>query len=74
MTATMSTKGQIVIPQTIREALELKPGDDFEVIRRRDEVILRRIGSRPRRRLSEHLGALPGIEIPHWDEPLFPGT
>lgn len=74
MTATMSTKGQVVIPQTIREALELKPGDDFEVIRRRDEVILRRIGSRPRRRLSEHLGALRGIEIPHWDEPLFPGA
>lgn len=74
MTATMSTKGQIVIPRAIREELELKPGDDFEVVRRQDEVVLRRIGDRPRRKLSEHLRSLRGIEIPRWDEPLFPGA
>lgn len=74
MTATMSTKGQVVIPRAIREQLELKPGDDFEVVRRQDEVVLRRIGERPRRKLSEHLKAQRGIEIPQWDEPLFPGA
>jgi AbrB family looped-hinge helix DNA binding protein len=74
MTATMSTKGQVVIPRAIREELELKPGDDFEVVRRLDEVVLRRIGSRPRRKLSEHLQSLRGIEIPRWDERLFPGA
>lgn len=70
----MSTKGQVVIPRAIREELKLKPGDDFEVVRRQDEVVLRRIGTRPRRKLTEHLKALRGIEIPHWDEPLFPGA
>jgi AbrB family looped-hinge helix DNA binding protein len=70
----MSTKEEIVIPRAIREALDLKPGDDFEVIRRQDEVVLHRIGARPRRRLSKHLNALRGIEIPQWDEPLFQGT
>lgn len=74
MTATMSTKGQIVIPRAIRDELDLKPGDDFEVVRRKEEVVLRRIRGRPRRRLSEHLGALKGIEVPEWDEPLFPGA
>lgn len=74
MTATLSTKGQIVIPRVIREELALRPGDDFEVVRRQDEVVLRRIRARPRRRLSEHLAALRGIEIPAWDEPLFPGA
>ncbi len=74
MTATMSTKGQVVIPRAIREELELKPGDDFEVVRRQDEVVLRRIGNRPRRKLSEHLKSLRGIAIPRWDEPLFPGA
>ena len=74
MTATMSTKGQVVIPRVIREELELKPGDDFEVVRRQDEVVLRRIGARPRRKLSEHLRALRGVEVPKWEEPLFPGA
>ena len=74
MTATMGTKGQIVIPRAIRDELDLKAGDDFEVVRRKEEVVLRRIRGRPSRRLSEHLGAMKGIEIPEWDEPLFPSA
>jgi len=74
MTATMSTKGQVVIPRVIREELALKPGDDFDVVRRQDAVVLRRIRPRPRRRLSEYLRSLRGIEVPGWDEPLFPGA
>jgi AbrB family looped-hinge helix DNA binding protein len=74
MTATISTRGQVVIPRTIREELELRPGDDLEVVRRQNEVVLRRVGSRPRRKLSAHLKALGGVEIPRWDKPLFPGA
>jgi AbrB family looped-hinge helix DNA binding protein len=74
MTATMSTKGQIVIPLAILDELDLQPGDDFEIFRRKEEVVLRRVRGRSRRRLSERLGALRGIEVPDWDDRLFPGA
>lgn len=40
-TTTMSTKGQIVIPEEIREQLGLQPGTQFVVIAERDVVILK---------------------------------
>ena len=40
---TMMSRGQIVIPQSVREALHLGEGVKFVVVGDRDEVILKRI-------------------------------
>jgi looped-hinge helix DNA binding domain, AbrB family len=39
----MSSKGQIVIPETIRKQLNLKPGAQFVVVGEDDVVILKAI-------------------------------
>jgi AbrB family looped-hinge helix DNA binding protein len=40
-TTTMSTKGQVVIPEEIREQLGLEPGTQFIVVAERDVVVLK---------------------------------
>lgn len=40
----MSTKGQVVIPGDIRQALALTPGTKFVIVGEGDTVILKRIG------------------------------
>lgn len=42
-TTKMSSKGQVVIPEDIREQLHLKEGDQFVVIGQGDAVILKAI-------------------------------
>ncbi len=42
-TTKMSSKGQVVIPEEIRDALGLAPGAQFVVVGRDDVVILKRI-------------------------------
>ena len=66
MTTVLSQKGQIVLPNALREQLELRPGDDFEVGVEDDGLItLRRISRPPNSGLVDHLLACPGaLEIP----------
>lgn len=45
MIARMSSKGQLVIPKKIREALNLKPGTEFEVELLEGQVLLRPVMS-----------------------------
>jgi len=40
-TTRLSSKGQVVIPEVIRDRLGLKPGDQFVVLGDRDVVILK---------------------------------
>jgi AbrB family looped-hinge helix DNA binding protein len=40
-TTTMSSKGQVVIPEEIRDRLKLSAGDRFVVLAERDVVILK---------------------------------
>lgn len=42
-TTKMSSKGQVVIPEEIRQALALGPGSQFVVVGQDDVVILKRI-------------------------------
>jgi len=39
----LSSKGQIVIPQAIREDMGLKPGTPFAVIEQKDAILLKKI-------------------------------
>ncbi|MBI2937302.1 MAG: AbrB/MazE/SpoVT family DNA-binding domain-containing protein [Thaumarchaeota archaeon] len=40
---TISEKGQVVIPQSLRKALKIKPGTKFVVFGRGDTVIMKRL-------------------------------
>lgn len=42
-TTKMSSKGQVVIPESIRKALKLEPGTQFIVVAEEDVVILKTI-------------------------------
>ena len=44
-TTRMSSKGQVVIPESIRRALKLEPGTQFIVVAEDDVVILKTITS-----------------------------
>ena len=44
-TTTLASRGQTTIPKSIREALQLRPGDRVEFILEGDQVVLRRAGA-----------------------------
>ena len=61
LTAKVSTKGQIVLPQKLREKRNVHPGDSFEFIEgdEPDVIIMRRINRRPNDGLVDALLACP---------------
>ena len=66
MTTILSQKGQIVLPASIREKLDLAPGDDFEVrIEEENTITLRRISRPANKGLADLLAACPApFEVP----------
>ena len=54
-TVKMSSKGQIVIPQGIREEIHAKEGSIFAVVSNKDTVILKKIGVPDKEELIENL-------------------
>jgi AbrB family looped-hinge helix DNA binding protein len=60
MTTTLSERGQLVIPKSVRDRLSLHPGDDFDVqVEGSDVVRLKRISRRPKPGLGKHLLSCP---------------
>ncbi len=57
-TVKMSSKGQIVIPQDIREEIEADEGTVFAVTGSRDTVILKKIGTPSKEELIKQLGII----------------
>ena len=55
---TVSPKYQVVIPQAVREAMKIKPGQKMQVIQYGDHIML--IPVRP---IREARGSLEGIEL-----------
>jgi AbrB family looped-hinge helix DNA binding protein len=58
-TGTVTSKGQITIPKTIREALDIRPGDQMFFLVEGKRAILTPVRSRP---LNELYGALPATK------------
>jgi AbrB family looped-hinge helix DNA binding protein len=60
MSTVLSKKGQIVLPNAVREQMHLKPGQDFEVVVDDEDTILLSPDSRPPNQgLGDHLLACP---------------
>lgn len=57
-TTKMSSRGQIVIPQDIREELNAKEGTMFAVIGSKDTIVLKKIGTPSKHILIKELEAI----------------
>ena len=57
-TTRLSTKGQIILPKTIRTSRAWGPGTEFTVEETRDGVLLRPAGSFPEATLDQVAGCL----------------
>lgn len=67
LTARMSTKGQIVLPQKLRERNRVRPGDAFEFLESDDPdvIVMRKVARRPNEGLIDALLGCPHrFEIP----------
>ncbi|SPE51067.1 Transcriptional regulator/antitoxin, MazE [Verrucomicrobia bacterium] len=66
MTTSLSEKGQISLPENVREQLHLVPGEDFEVsVEDDDTITLRRVAQPANGGLVDFLLACPSpFEIP----------
>jgi AbrB family looped-hinge helix DNA binding protein len=61
LTAKVSTKGQIVLPQKLRQSRNVRAGDAFEFLEgdEPDVIIMRKISRRPNEGLVDALLACP---------------
>jgi AbrB family looped-hinge helix DNA binding protein len=70
MTTTLGPRGQIVIPQELREQLQLERGDDFVIAGAGSRIVLEKIQRTRRARLVRRKGELPTFIAPKGSAPL----
>jgi AbrB family looped-hinge helix DNA binding protein len=74
VTTTLSQKGQVVIPQEVRNKLRLRPGDDFIVLcSETGDILLRPIRRKNYKGLIKGLRVLRGLKLEErtsWGEPV----
>jgi AbrB family looped-hinge helix DNA binding protein len=63
MTTTISSKGQVVIPQAVRERHQLQPGDNLLLIELSNGDIILRRARPPKKSLVWHLRRLHGLKL-----------
>jgi AbrB family looped-hinge helix DNA binding protein len=65
VTTTLSQKGQVVIPQEVRNKLRLHPGDDFIVLwSQTGDILLRPVRNSSDQDWLDALGGLKGLAVP----------
>ena len=57
-TIKMSSRGQVVIPQDIREEIKASEGTIFSVVSAKDAIILKKISTPSKEELIKELGAI----------------
>ena len=57
-TIKMSSRGQIVIPQDIREEIKASEGTIFSVVSAKDAIILKKLSTPSKEELIKELGAI----------------
>lgn len=72
-TTRLSTKGQVILPKSVRDARALKPGTEFTVEDRPDGILLRPMKRFPPSRLEDVVGCLPYKGKPITDEEMKAG-
>ena len=70
MTTTISSKGQVVIPQPVRERHKLKAGDELQLFELSNGDIVLRRARAPKKSLVWHLRRLHGLDLERKPEPV----
>ncbi len=70
MTTTISSKGQVVIPQPVRERHKLKAGDELQLFELSNGDIVLRRARAPKKSLVWHLRRLRGLRLERPHEPV----
>jgi antitoxin PrlF len=65
MLITMSSKGQITIPKSVRESLNLETGDTIALIQVDDEIVLKPV----KKNIFDFIGKIPPSSgSPEWED------
>ena len=70
MLLTLSSKGQITIPKSVREALNLETGDTVALIQVNDEIILKPV----KKTIFDLVGSIPSLDKPSNEQEIREAT